>query len=98
MSGVAPFAAGSFGRFAWVPGSPVVYAMDNRGIWRSDSAGALASWTKLAPGTAGYTNVSSLALDPFHPGVLYASDVSRGGVERVSGADTTTPVTTVICP
>jgi hypothetical protein len=92
LGGTIPFGRGGYGTFAWVPGTPVVYAMDPAGVWRSDAAGAAGSWVLLGPGSAAYGNVSSLVLDPLHPGVLYASDDALGGVARFTGADTAAPV------
>ena len=88
VTGTAPFGSGGYGSFAWVPGSPLVYAMDGGGIWRSTAAGAPGSWVRLTGGTAQYGNATSLVLDPVRPGVLYASDDALGGVVRISAADT----------
>jgi hypothetical protein len=98
LGGTIPFAGGGYGSFAWQPGTPVVYAMDGGGVWRSTAAGAAGSWTRLGPGSAGYGNVNGLALDPRHPGVLYAADDALGGVARFTGADTAAPVRQTILP
>jgi hypothetical protein len=98
VSGTAPFGSGGTGTFAWVPGTPVVYAMDGGGTWRSTAAGAPGSWTRIAGGSSAYGNVNSLALDPLRPGVLYAADDALGGVVRITGADSAVPVRSTVLP
>jgi hypothetical protein len=96
LTGSVPFASGGFGSFQWVPGTPTVYAMDTTGVWRSNAAGGAGSWVRLIPGSADYFAVDSLARDPVRPGVLYVSD--NGGIVRITGANTSTPVRETILP
>jgi len=96
ITGSTPFANGGYGSFAWQPGTAIVYAMDNAGVWRSGEAGAQGSWVKLTGASAGYGNVNSLAIDPANPDIIYASDKTLGGVVRITGAGTSTVVRTTI--
>jgi hypothetical protein len=98
VTGTTPFGAGEPGTFAWEPGTPVVYAMDGGGIWRSRAAGAPGSWRKLVPASADPGNAAGLVLDPQHPGVLYASDRDLGGITRITVANGGAPRTTVLAP
>jgi len=87
-----PFAANSgFGSFAVSRGSRVVYAFDASGVWRSNTAGAQGSWTKIATASAGYQTLNNLVIDRIAPAVVYFSD--GGAVKRVANADTSTGVT-----
>ena len=94
LSGTLPFSSGGHGAFAWVPRSPVVYALDARGLWRSGDAGAAGSWRLLTPASAGYDSISKLAVDPVDPDVVYVSASALGGVARIRSADTGGPVIT----
>lgn len=90
VNGAAPFASGGYGSFAWQPGSQLVYALDNGGVWRSDKAGAEGSWVKLSGASAEYGNINSLAIDPSNPDIVYASSKAFRGVVRISGTSKTT--------
>lgn len=76
--------AGS-GYFAWKVNTPIVYALDSSGVWRSTSAGSQGSWVKLLSGSAGYASFNALALDPVNSNYLY---VSNGVVKRITNAET----------
>ena len=81
-------AAGSgYGYFAWKVNTPIVYAIDSSGVWRSKSAGAQGSWVKLMAASASYGAFDALALDPVNSNYLYVSD---GALKRITNAESAT--------
>jgi hypothetical protein len=84
-----PFDTGSSGNgyFAWKPNTPIVYAIDSTGVWRSNSAGAQGTWIKILAASATYGTFNALALDPTNSNYLYVSD---GNLKRISNAATAT--------
>jgi hypothetical protein len=80
-------AASNMGCIRWRRNSPVVYALDNSGLWRSNDAGA--NWVRILGGvSAAYGTYDALVLDPTDTAKLYVS--SGGTVRRVNNASTST--------
>lgn len=96
LTGTTPFLTGGYGTFAWKKGTQIVYAVDSVGVWRSSAAGAQGSWTKLANATADYGNIDAVVIDPNNVNTIYVSDNTLGGVARITGTNTATPVRTTI--
>lgn len=94
LSSPAPFGTDSvWGNIVFRQGTPVVYAHDRNGLWRSDQAGAQGTWVKLLNSTAKYQNAGAIAVDPTNPNRIYLASVAVGGVVRVDNAHTSNPTT-----
>lgn len=95
LSGTAPYASNGFGNIVFRPGTPVVFARDGTGLWRSDSAGAQGTWVKLLNSSTKYQNAATIALDPTDPNRLYLASAASGigGVVRVDNVNSSTPST-----
>jgi hypothetical protein len=98
VTGRAPFQDRSTGTIKWVPNSPIVYALDRAGLWRSTRAGTSGSWMRLLPSSARYQSLDAVAVDPRDPSTVYVSADNLGGVWRVQAATSYAPRPVLILP
>jgi hypothetical protein len=76
-------------RILWVPGTSVVFLHGGNEVWRSDTAGANGSWTKiLDSASSDFDRYDSLALSADNQTLFVG--VGDGGVKRVTNARTST--------
>jgi hypothetical protein len=85
----------NMGVIRWRRNSPVVYALDGSGLWRSGDAGA--TWVRIYGGVSStYGTYDAVVLDPTNVAKLYLS--SGGVVRRLDTANTSsgTAATTAV--